>query len=202
MKIFIQRIALLGCWLLLAPIIAGQELAAFQIPDPARSFLFISTPSAGSGSTNGSQRSVEGMVTILAKRFTTTSQPQVVTVIFGDKRLTTTNQSGPVTVTFHDAVVCQADRSKGAELGSPMGSPVATFREFSFTYPPGTRVLVHGRFMRMTDFSEKSFASPAPHYETYTGEEAIKKMREMGLEPPEDMDWEAATNRESSQPKH
>ena len=31
--------------------------------------------------------------------------------------------------------------------------------------------------------------------ETYTGDAAIKKLKEMGLEPPEDMDCKKATNK-------
>ena len=69
------------------------------------------------------------------------------------------------------------------------------FHDFSHAYPAGTRVLVYGHFIPLANFSEKSFDPPALHYDTYTGADAIKKLKEMGLQPPEDMDWEKATNK-------
>jgi len=173
MKIFIQSIALVACWLLFAHVVVGQELAAFHISDAAyssRPFLFNCPRFTSAGSTNASPNGVEGMMTILAKHFTTTNYPRGVIII------------------FQDALICQATPSKGERLGDPVGSPVMIFRDFSVPYPAGSRVLVHGHFIPLADLSEKSFNPPAPHYDTYTGDDAIKKMKEMGLEPPEDMD--------------
>jgi len=62
-------------------------------------------------------------------------------------------------------------------------------------YPAATSVLVLGRSMRLADLSEKTFDPPRTFNETYTGDEAMKKLKEMGLDPPEDMDWKKATNK-------
>ena len=115
-------------------------------------------------------------MTILAKHFTMTNSPMGVTII------------------FQDALICQATPSKGEKLGDPVGSPVFMVGDFRLSYPSGSRVLVHGHFIPLADLSEKSFEPPPTAYETYTGEQAIEKLKEMGLKPPEDMDWKKATN--------
>ena len=143
---------LIGCCLLLATAATAQEFAAFRIPDTNRSFLFITRLPSSTDSTNSAPKSVEGMATILAKRFKTT------------------RRSGAVTVTFYDAIACQASRSGGEKLGDPMGSPVMSFNEWSIPYAARNRVLVHGHMIPLADLSEKSFDPPAPHYDTYTGE--------------------------------
>ena len=175
MKIFIKHFVPLGCSILLASTVAAQELAAFHVPNQTRSYLF-NLPSS-SFSTNPAPSGVEGTVTILASHFTTT------------------NQSGLVTIVFQDAVVC----FPSSPTGKQWGTSTAIFGDCANTYPSSTRVLVNGDFIRLADFSEKSFELPSPsdnsHTKTYTGEEAIKKLKEMGLKPPEDMDWEKATNK-------
>jgi hypothetical protein len=156
---------------------SAQDLAAFKIPDSARPFVFIlrlpSQNGASDHSTNATPRGVEGIQTILAKGFKTTRHPR------------------GVVITFVDALICRAQRFKGKEeSGSVMlvdGMPIL--------YPTGTSVLVFGRSMRLADLNEKTFDPPTTFNETYTGEDAIKKMKEMGLEPPKDMDWEKATNK-------
>ena len=178
MKIIQQSIVILGLCLLPASTGRGQDLvAAFKIANSPRPFLFnFHSPSSGLGSTNAAQRGVDGLQTVLAKRFEVARRP------------------GGVAITLFDAVVCRAHRAKGEELGSA----VMIFREWGIYYPAATSVLVPTGPMRLADLSEKTFDAPEPS-ETYTGEEAIKKLKEMGLEPPEDMDWEAATNHGSSQ---
>jgi len=171
MNIFIKNLIPLGCWLLLTSTVTAQESTAFQIHDQARSYLF-NLPSR-SFSTNPPPSGVEGVVTILARHFTTT------------------NQSGIVTVIFQDAVVCWTSSPEGKQREAS----VATFSDYSISYPGNIRILVHGDLIRLADLSEKTFEPQLTPTETYTGEEAIKKMKEMGLEPPEDMDWEKATNR-------
>jgi len=161
------------------PIVASraQDLAAFKVPDSARPFVFILKLPSRVGlpdhSTNATPRGVEGLETILAKGFKTTRQP------------------GGVLITFVDALICRAQRFKGEnEGGSVMlvdGMPIL--------YPAETSVLVHGRSMRLADLSVKTFDPPTTFNETYEGEEAIKKLKEMGLEPPDDMDWKKATNK-------
>jgi hypothetical protein len=161
------------------PVVASnaQDLAAFKIPDSPRQFVFMLRLPSQNGlrdrSTNATPRGVEGLQTILAKGFKTTPQP------------------GGVLITFVDALICRAQRFKGEnEGGSVMlvdGMPVL--------YPAGTSVLVHGRSMPLADLSEKTFDPPTTFNKTYEGDEAIKKLKEMGLEPPEDMDWKKATNK-------
>jgi hypothetical protein len=56
-----------------------------------------------------------------------------------------------------------------------------------------THVLLHGRSVLLAELSQKAL-DPATNSQTYTGEEAIKKLKEMGLDPPEDMDWKKVTN--------
>ena len=161
------------------PIVASnaQELAAFKIPDSARPFVFIlrlpSQDGVSDHSTNATPRGVEGLQTILAKGFKITRDPR------------------GVVITFVDALICRAKRFKGEKEGGSVmlvdGMPIL--------YPAGTSVLVLGRSMRLAALSEKTFDPPTTFNETYTGDEAIKKLKEMGLEPPEDMDWKKATNK-------
>ena len=167
MKAIKQTTVILGLCLLAAITGRGQDLVAvFKIANSPRPFLFnFHPPSSGLDSTNAALRGVDGLQTVLAKRFQVTRRP------------------GGVTVTLFDAVVCRAHRAKGDELGSA----VMIFREWGIYYPAGTSVLVPTGPMRLADLSEKMFDPPEPS-ETYTGEEAIKKLKEMGLEPPEDMD--------------
>lgn len=179
MKMLNQNLILLGLCAMLAPAVAAQELAAFKIPDSPRAYLFNLTPYPDGEFTNSTLKTVEGITTILAKRFKT---------IQG---------SGVVTITFSNAIVCRATRRQGEGLDSPVGSPVMTFKEFSIVYHAAARVLVHGRFVPLADLSEKMFDPPTTFNRTYTGEEAIKKLKEMGLEPPEDMErnpeqWKSA----------
>jgi hypothetical protein len=170
MKILKQTIMMLAICSL--PVASGraQGLAAFKVPDSPRAFVFnLRSPSevvASTCSTNAAPRGVEGLQTVLAKRFKTTQH------------------SGVVTITFYDAVVCQAHRRKGKESSSS----VMVVAELSIDYPAGTSVLVYENYMRLADLSEKSFNPPTPHYQTNTGEEAVKKLNEMGLDPPDDMD--------------
>jgi hypothetical protein len=171
MSVFIKSFVPLGCLLFLVSTVAAQELAAFRIPNNARSYLF-NLPSS-SFSTNSPPSGVEGVVTILASHFTTT------------------NQSGFVTIIFRDAVVCWPR----SPTGKQWGASVATFGDYPVSYRSSTRVLVGGDFIRLADLSEKSFDPRLPSHKTYTGEEAIKKLKEMGLEPPEDMDRKKATKK-------
>jgi hypothetical protein len=161
------------------PIVASnaQDLAAFKIPDAARPFVFIlrlpSQDGTSDHSTNATPLGVQGLQTILAKGFKTTPHPR------------------GIVITFVDALICRAKLLKGKnESGSVIqvdGIPIL--------YPAGTSVLVYGRPIRLADLNEKTFDPPMPPNKTYTGMDAIKKMKEMGLEPPEDMDWEKATNK-------
>jgi hypothetical protein len=147
--------------------VAGPEVAAFKIAGSRRPFLFnFRPPSWEAGSTGAAPRGVEGLQTVLAKGFKVT-QPQ-----------------GKVVVTLFDAVVCQAHRAQGEELGSS----VMIFRDWGIYYPAGTSVLVPTGPMLLADLSEKTFAPPTTFSDVYEGEAAIKKLKEMGLEPPEDMD--------------
>jgi hypothetical protein len=168
MKVIKQTIMMLGFCILAAITTRGQDLvAAFKVPNSPRPFLFnLHSSLWGPDSTNRAPRGVDGLQTVLAKRFNVTQR------------------QGVVTITLFDAVICRAHRVKGEELGSS----VMIFRELVFGYPAGTSVLVPGRPMRLADLTEKTFDPPTTFNETYTGEEAIKKLKEMGLEPPEDMD--------------
>ena len=179
------KIALMLTACILAVMTGGaQDLAAFKVPDSSRAFVFnLRTPSepvASGRSTNATPRGVEGLQTVMAKGFKTTQR------------------AGVVTITFMDALVCHAHRIKGEESGTS----VMLVGEMSIGYPAGASVLVLGRSMRLADLSEKTFAPLTTFSDVYEGEAAIKKLKEMGLEPPEDMDWEEATNHESSQPKN
>jgi|ERR1035437_1362576 hypothetical protein len=161
------------------PIVASnaQDLAAFKIPDSARPFVFILRLPSQDGipghSTNATPRGVEGLQTILAKGFKTTREPR------------------GVVIHFVDAVICRAQRFKGENEG---GS-VMLVDGMPMLYPAETSVLVFGRSMRLADLSVKTFNPPTTFNKTYEGEEAIKKLKEMGLEPPEDMDWKKDTNK-------
>jgi hypothetical protein len=175
MNILSKNLVSLGCLFLLTSTVAAQELAAFHIPDQARSYLF--NLASGHFSTNRQPIGVEGVVTVLASHFTTT------------------NHSGIITIIFQDAVVCWPS----SPTGKQWGASTAIFRDYGVSYPGSVRVLACGRFIRLADLTEKSF-EPLPlldeaHAKTYTGAEAIKKLKEMGMEPPEDMDWEKATNK-------
>ncbi len=177
MRILNLIVEILLFWAL--PVLASgaQDLAAFKIPDSGRPFVFtLKLPSpdrASDHSTNAEPRGVEGLQTILAKGFKTTRQPR------------------GILITFVDAVICRAQRSKGENAaGSVMvvdGMPVL--------YPAGASVLVLGRTMSLADLNEKTFDPPTTFSDVYEGEAAIKKLKEMGLEPPEDMDWKKATNK-------
>jgi hypothetical protein len=181
----LKLIALIVTIYALSPVAGtAQDLAAFKVTALDRPFVFILrlTPQdAASGhSTNATPKGVEGLQTILAKGFNTTRDP------------------GGVIITFIGAVVCRAQRDKGEQSSSSVllvdGMPIR--------YPAGTSVLALGRSIPLADLSEKTFAPPTTFSDVHEGEAAIKKLKEMGLEPPEDMDWQKATNRESSQPKH
>ncbi len=163
-----QNILMVGFCILVAVTTRGQDLvAAFKIPKSPRRYLFnFHSPTWGAGSTNAVPRGIEGLQTALAKRFTVTQS------------------QGVVTVTLFDALMCRAHRAKGEESGSS----VMSFGELNIGYPAGTSVLVLGNSMRLADLTEKTFDPPTTFNETHTGEEAIKKLKEMGLEPPEDMD--------------
>jgi hypothetical protein len=176
----LKQIALMSTICILAAVTgSAQDVAAFKVPDSARAFVFnLRMPSGRS--TNATPRGIEGLQTVMAKGFTTKQR------------------AGVVTITFMDALVCNAHRIQGEESGTS----VMLVGEMSIGYPAGTSALVLGRSMRLADLSEKTFAPPRAFNEVYEGEAAIKKLREMGLEPPEDMDWEKATNHDTSQPKH
>jgi hypothetical protein len=60
------------------------------------------------------------------------------------------------------------------------------FDQWRLDYPTKATVLVHGSSMRLSDLSEKTFDPPTTFNKTYTGEEAIKKQKELGLGPPDD----------------
>jgi hypothetical protein len=193
MKTLNQTITILAICALSVAIARAQDLVVFKIPDSGRPFLFNlrsfsdTVPSASSAyTTNSTEQGVEGLLTVLAKRFKT-------------ERQTGASRTGVVVIRFYDAIVCQASRSKGEGLGSPVGSPVFATDGYILVYPADTRILVHGHSVRLADLSEKTF-DPPKTFKTCTGEEAIKKLKEMELEPPEDMDWEKATNHTSSQP--
>lgn len=163
---------------------SAQDLAAFRVPDSTRAFVFnLRTPSetaASGGSTNATPWGIEGLRTVMAKGFKTTQR------------------AGRVIITFMDALVCHARRIGADESGTS----VMLVSEMSIGYPEGTSVLVLGRSIRLADLSEKTFAPPTTFSDVYEGETALKKLKEMGLKPPEKMDWEKATNHENSQPKH
>jgi len=181
MKILNQTITTLAICGLSVAMARAQNLAVFKIPDSGRPFLFnLSgyTSHMVTSSTNSTKQRVDGSLTILAKGFKTE------------------RRTGVVVITFYDAVVCTASRSKGEGVGSPVFSTDS----YPLVYHADTRILVHGNSVLLAEVSEKTFDPPVPHYTTYTGEDAIKKMKEMGLEPPEDLDWEKATNREGRQP--
>jgi hypothetical protein len=156
---------------------SAQDLAAFKVSDSARPFVFIlrlpSQDAASGRSTNATPQGVEGLQTILAKGFKITRHPR------------------GFIITFVDAVVCRAQRVKGEESSSS----VMLVDGMPMLYPAETSVLVHGRSMRLADLSERTFDPPTTFNKTYEGDEAIKKLKEMGLEPPEDMDWKKATNK-------
>ncbi len=175
MKNLKRTIIMVGVCTLAVATGRAQNLAAFKVPDSPRAFLFnIRSPSEEVTATDSSRaaRGLEGLRTVLAKRFKITQQ------------------SGVATITFYDAVICRAHRITGEESGSS----VMVVGEMSIVCPVGTSVLVFGRSMRLADLSEKTFdpATPTPT-QTDTDEDATKKLKEMGLEPPEDMDWEKAT---------
>lgn len=155
----------------------AQDLAAFKIPDSPRQFVFMVRLPSQNGpsvhSTNSAPRGVEGFETILAKGFKTAPHP------------------AGVLITFMDALICRAQRFKGENEG---GS-VIVVDGMPMLYPPGTSVLVHGRSILLSELSERTFDPPTTFNKTYEGEEATKKLKEMGLEPPEDMDWKKATNK-------
>lgn len=175
MNVLIKILFSLGCLFFLTSTVAAQELAVFHIPDQARSYLF-NFPSS-SFSTNPSPNNVEGVVTILAKHFTVT------------------NRLGTAYIFFQDSVVCWPS----SPTGKQWGTSTAVFGSYAVPLSGNTRALVCGDFIRLADLSEKSFELSSrldsAHIKTYTGEEAVKKLKEIGLEPPEDMDWEKATNK-------
>lgn len=189
-KMLNHTITILAICGLSAAIARAQDLAVFKLPDSSRPFLFNIRPFSDSVTsaytTNSTHQGVEGLLTVLAKRFKT-------------ERQRGPTPTGVVAISFYDAVVCQARRNTGEGLGSPAGSPVFSTDGYVLVYPADTRILVRGRSVLLADLSEKTFDAPKT-FKTYSGEEAIEKLKEMGLEPPEDMDWEKATNHASSQP--
>jgi hypothetical protein len=166
MRILNHTTLALGLCILFAKTGTAQELAAFKIPDSPRGYLFNCRTLPEEDSTNGWPRSVEGTETILAKRFKTMRQSALVTIV------------------FYDVLYCRANRRKGEKSGSV----VMTANEYSVSFPRWTSVLVHGQLIRLADFSEDSFKAPAPHYDHYEGKDALKKLKEVGLDPPDDMD--------------
>jgi hypothetical protein len=180
MKILNQTITILAICGLSVATAGAQNLAVFKIPESGRPFLFNLSgyTSQMMASTNNSVRQgVEGSLTILAKGFKTE------------------RRTGVVVVTLHDAVVCTASHSSGGGAWSQVFST----DEYPLMYHPDTRILVRGKSMLLADLSVKTFDPPATPSHVYEGEAAIKKLKEMGLEPPEDMDWEQATNHGHSQ---
>jgi len=185
MKTLIQIITVLTICGLSVAYGGAQELAVFRVPDSTRPFLFNLRPPVfpvPSASTNSTKQGVEGLLTVLAKRFEI-------------ERRAGPTRAGVVAIRFYDVIVCQANRS----TGEGMGSPVFSTDGYTLEYPGDTRILLYGRSALLADLSEKTF-DPPKTFKTYTGEEAIKKLKEMGLDPPEDMDWKKATNGVSSQP--
>lgn len=164
----------------------AQDLAVFKVPDSTRPFLFNLTPPsfdpAPSANTNSTKQGVEGLMTVMAKRFET-------------ERRAGPTRAGVVAIRFYDVIVCQANRSQEEGAGSPVFSTDA----FTVEYPGDARILLHGRSVLLANLSEKTF-DPPKTFNTYTGDEAIRKLKEMGLDPPEDMDWKKATNGASRQP--
>jgi hypothetical protein len=184
MKNLKQIAMMLSIWTLVVVTGSTQDLAAFKVPDSSRAFVFnLRMPpenAASDRSTNATPWGIEGLQTIMAKGFKTT------------------RRTGGVTITFVDALVCHVHRIKEGKSGNS----VMLVGELSVSYPGGTSVLVLGRSMRLVDLSENTFVPSTTFSDVYEGEAAIKKLKEIGLEPPEDMDWQKATNRESSQPQH
>lgn len=163
----------------------AEDLAVFKVPDSTRPFLFNLKPPVfpiPSVSTNSTKQGVEGLLTVLTKRFEIERRAGQI-------------RAGVVAIRFYDVIVCQANRS----MGEGMGSPVFSTDGYTLEYPGDTRILLYGRSVLLADLSEKTF-NPPKTFKTYTGEEAIKKLKEIGLDPPEDIDWKKATNGASSQP--
>ena len=141
MRVIKQTIMILGFCILAVNTGRGQDqVAALKIPNSPRGFLFnLHSPSWGAASANTAPRGIEGLQTVLARRFKV-AQGQ-----------------GVVTITLFDALVCRAHRVKGGESGSS----VMIFRELPFAYPAGTSVLVPAGPMRLADLTEKTFYSPS-----------------------------------------
>ena len=171
MNIVIKNLVPLAGVLLLTSTVAAGDLAAFHIPDQARSYLF-NVPTS-SFSTNPPPSAVEGVVTIMAKHFTTKNHP------------------GGVTIVFQDAIVCWPS----SPTGKQWGASTAIFGDYPVSCPSSTRVLLFGKFVPLRDLGEKSFEPQSSSYKTYTGKDAIRKLKEIGLEPPEDMDQKKATKK-------
>ena len=164
----------------------AQDLAVFKVPDSTRPFLFNLRPPVfpvPSADTNSTRQGLEGLMTVLAKRFET-------------ERRAGPTRAGVVAIRFYDVIVCQANRSKGEGTG---WNGVFSTDGYTLEYPGDTRILLHGSSVLLADLSEKTF-DPPKSFKTYTGEEAINKLKEMGLDPPEDLDWKKATNGGGSQP--
>jgi hypothetical protein len=179
MRILNQTITILALCGLLVATVGAQNLAVFKIPESSRPFLFSLsgyTSQMMTSTNNSIRQGVEGSLTILAKGFKTE------------------HRSGGVAIDLHDVVVCMASRN--TERG---GSSQFSTDEYGLIYHPDTRILVRGKSMLLADLSEKAFGPPTTPSHVYEGEAAIKKLKEMGLEPPEDMDWEQATNHGDSQ---
>lgn len=172
LPVFIVSFVSLGV-LLLTSTVSAQEVAAFHIPEQPRCFLFSFPPNNPMSFPNQSTNGVLGTQTILASHFTTT------------------NKSGFISITFYDALVCQANLRNGDNVGSL----VMKVDNLTIVYPAHTQVLVYGAFRPLSELTEGSFQPHMTLSETYTGEEAIRQMKKMGLEQPKDIDWEKATNK-------
>jgi hypothetical protein len=89
-------------------------------------------------------------------------------------------------------------RTKSTMVSSP--SATTNFEQYKFStdvwtisVPTNTQVLFNDS---MTDLGHVQLGEgSSTNMVEYDGEEAIKKLKEMGLKPPDDMDWEKATNK-------
>jgi hypothetical protein len=89
-------------------------------------------------------------------------------------------------------------RTKSTVVSLP--SVTTNFEQYKFStdvwvmnFPSNTQVLFNNS---MTDLEHVQLVEGSnTNVAEYEGEAAIKKLKEMGLKPPDDMDWEKATNK-------
>lgn len=139
MKTLNQIIAVMALGGLSVAVGEAQDLAVFKVPDSTRPFVFNLRPRsfdpAPSANTNSTRQGVDGLMTVLARRFDTE------------------RRTGVVAIRFYDVIVCQANRCQGEGSGSPVFSTDA----FAVEYPGDPRILLCGRSVLLADLSEKMF---------------------------------------------